>query len=132
MVYKRLIGAGPRYFISFWVMWKCSCGVLLIATTRCHFCWVDYIGSESFCRKVSNLVKFTAASVFIRRKSYHTHTHTHTHTHILPLVLQPAVGFGLLNNTSPFFPIYHQVSQAFLVYLNHPNGIFQSKVDPPH
>jgi hypothetical protein len=24
------------------------------------------------------------------------------------LALQPAVGFGLSNNTSPFFPIYHQ------------------------
>jgi len=28
---------------------------------------------------------------------------------LLPLVLQPAVGFGLSNNTSPFFPIYHQL-----------------------
>jgi hypothetical protein len=25
---------------------------------------------------------------------------------LLPLALQPAVGFGLSNNTSPFFPIY--------------------------
>jgi len=29
---------------------------------------------------------------------------------LLPLALQPAVGFGLSNNTSPFFPIYHQLS----------------------
>ena len=29
---------------------------------------------------------------------------------LLPLALQPAVGFGLSNNTSPFFPVYHQVS----------------------
>ena len=28
---------------------------------------------------------------------------------LLPLSLQPAVGFGLSNNTSPFFPIYHQL-----------------------
>ena len=30
----------------------------------------------------------------------------------LPLVLQPAVGFGLSNNTSPFFPIYNQLSPS--------------------
>ena len=29
---------------------------------------------------------------------------------LLPSALQPAVGFGLSNNTSPFFPIYHQLS----------------------
>jgi len=29
---------------------------------------------------------------------------------LLPLALQPAVGFGLSNNTSPFSPIYHQLS----------------------
>jgi len=29
------------------------------------------------------------------------------HLLLLPLALQPAVGFGLSNNTSPFFPIYH-------------------------
>jgi hypothetical protein len=28
---------------------------------------------------------------------------------LLPLALQPAVGFGLLNNVPPFFPIYHQL-----------------------
>jgi hypothetical protein len=31
---------------------------------------------------------------------------------LLPLALQPAVGFGLSNNTSPFFPIYHQLSPS--------------------
>jgi len=31
---------------------------------------------------------------------------------LLPLELQPAVGFGLSNNTSPFFPIYHQLSPS--------------------
>ena len=31
---------------------------------------------------------------------------------LLPLTLQPAVGFGLSNNTSPFFPIYHQLSPS--------------------
>ena len=30
----------------------------------------------------------------------------------LPLALQPAVGFGLSKNTSPFFPIYHQLSPS--------------------
>ena len=30
----------------------------------------------------------------------------------LPLALQPAVGFGLSNNTSPFVPIYHQLSPS--------------------
>jgi len=30
----------------------------------------------------------------------------------LPLALEPAVGFGLLNNMSPFFPIYHQLSPS--------------------
>ena len=29
---------------------------------------------------------------------------------LILLALQPAVGFGLSNNTSPFFPIYHQPS----------------------
>jgi hypothetical protein len=28
------------------------------------------------------------------------------------LALQPAVGFGLSNNTSAFFPIYHQLSPS--------------------
>jgi len=28
---------------------------------------------------------------------------------LLPLALQPSVGFGLSNNTSPFFLIYHQL-----------------------
>jgi len=32
---------------------------------------------------------------------------------LLPLALQPAVGFGLSNNTSPFVPIYHQLSPSF-------------------
>ena len=32
---------------------------------------------------------------------------------LLPLALQPAVGFGLSNNTSPFVPIYHQLSPIF-------------------
>jgi len=31
---------------------------------------------------------------------------------LLPLALQPAVGFGLSNNTSQFFPIYHQLSPS--------------------
>ena len=31
---------------------------------------------------------------------------------LLPLELQPAVGFGLSNNTSPFFPIYRQLSPS--------------------
>jgi hypothetical protein len=31
---------------------------------------------------------------------------------VLPLALQPAVGFGLSNNTFPFFPIYHQLSPS--------------------
>ena len=30
----------------------------------------------------------------------------------LPLAPQPAVGYGLSNNTSPFFPIYHQLSPS--------------------
>jgi len=34
------------------------------------------------------------------------------HLHLLPLALQPAVGFGLSNNTSPFFPVYHQLSPS--------------------
>src|SRR5215475_4821877 len=39
------------------------------------------------------------------RKSVH-------HLLLLPLALQPAVGFGLSNNTSPFVPIYHQLSPS--------------------
>jgi len=31
---------------------------------------------------------------------------------LLPLALQPAVGFGLSKNNSPFVPIYHQLSLA--------------------
>ena len=31
---------------------------------------------------------------------------------LLLLALQPAVGFGLSKNTSPFFPIYHQLSPS--------------------
>ena len=31
---------------------------------------------------------------------------------LLPMTLRPAVGFGLSNNTSPFFPIYHQLSPS--------------------
>ena len=31
---------------------------------------------------------------------------------LLPLALQPAVGFGLSNNTSPFVPICHQLSTS--------------------
>jgi len=31
---------------------------------------------------------------------------------LLPLTLQPAVGFGLYNNTSPLVPIYHQLSPS--------------------
>ena len=33
---------------------------------------------------------------------------------LLPLALQPTVGFGLSNNTSPFFPICHQLSLHLL------------------
>ena len=31
---------------------------------------------------------------------------------LLPLALQPTVGFGLSNNTSPYFPLYHQLSPS--------------------
>ena len=31
---------------------------------------------------------------------------------LLPLALQPTVGFGLSNNVLPFFPIYHQLSPS--------------------
>jgi len=31
---------------------------------------------------------------------------------LLPLALEPVVGFGLPNNTSPFVPIYHQLSPS--------------------
>ena len=31
---------------------------------------------------------------------------------LLPLALQPAVGFGLSNNTSPFVPICHKLSPS--------------------
>ena len=34
------------------------------------------------------------------------------HLLLLPLALQPAAGFGLSNNTSPFVPIYHQLSPS--------------------
>ena len=33
-------------------------------------------------------------------------------TDLLPLALQPTVGFGLLNNVLPFFPICHQLSPS--------------------
>jgi hypothetical protein len=33
---------------------------------------------------------------------------------LLPLALQPAVGFGLLSNILPFFPICHQLSPSSL------------------
>jgi len=33
---------------------------------------------------------------------------------LLPFALQSAVGFGLSNNTSPFVPIYHQLSLHLL------------------
>ena len=36
----------------------------------------------------------------------------HTLLFLLLLALQPAVGFGLSNNTSPFFPILHQLSPS--------------------
>jgi len=32
--------------------------------------------------------------------------------HLLPLALQPIVGFGLSNNVLPFFPICHQLSPS--------------------
>ena len=35
---------------------------------------------------------------------------------LLPLALQPAVGFGLSNNPSPFVPIYHQLSLHLLTH----------------
>ena len=31
---------------------------------------------------------------------------------LLPLALQPTVGFGLSNNVLPFFPISHQLSPS--------------------
>jgi len=31
---------------------------------------------------------------------------------LLPLTLQPTVGFGLSNNILPFFPIYHHLSPS--------------------
>jgi hypothetical protein len=31
---------------------------------------------------------------------------------LLPLALQPAVGFGLSNNILPFFPICHRLSPS--------------------
>ena len=39
-------------------------------------------------------------------------TATRTLFHLLPLTLQPTVGFGLSNNVLPFFPICHQLSPS--------------------
>jgi hypothetical protein len=36
---------------------------------------------------------------------------------LLPLALQPTVGFGLSNNVLPFFPICHQLSQSIQFFL---------------
>jgi hypothetical protein len=67
------------------------------------------------------------------RECTHTNTHTHTHTDhhpysvtiftiafvilaplflLLPLALQPVVGFGLSNNVPPFCPVCHQLSPS--------------------
>ena len=42
----------------------------------------------------------------------HTNTLIYTYILLLPLALQPTVGFGLLNNVLPFFPICHQLSPS--------------------
>ena len=47
---------------------------------------------------------------------------------LLPLVLQPTVGFSLLNNISPFFPIYHQLSPSS--YSQHLKISFTSSLHP--
>jgi hypothetical protein len=41
---------------------------------------------------------------------------------LLPLVLQPAVGFGLSNNTSPFVPVYHQLSPTWCITVKNKLG----------
>jgi len=48
------------------------------------------------CNEVENTVYFDTKSLLL----------------LLRLALQPAVGFGLLNNTFPFLPIYHQLSPS--------------------
>jgi hypothetical protein len=39
-------------------------------------------------------------------------SHSYSGTLLLPLALQPAVGFVLSNNTSPFFLFFHQLSSS--------------------
>ena len=65
--------------------------------------WTDFIKFyiEIFSENLSKKFKF-----------YQTLTRITVLDLLLPLALQPAVGFGLSNNTSPFVPIYHQLSPS--------------------
>ena len=66
----------------------------------------DYIGrgSERYYIYYKKVIKWMALKdMKITNKMHHILL-------LLPLALQPAVGIGLSNNTSPFSPIYHQLS----------------------
>jgi hypothetical protein len=63
------------------------------------------IVSDGIAEKIKTHFMFKNMLVFSNRAIYEIFL-------LLPLALQPAVGFGLSNNTSPFFLIYHQLSPS--------------------
>jgi len=75
---------------------------LCLLFSPCYFIEVSPI--HSFCQKFY-------MPVYVRWKLDH-HAQEILLLFLLSLALQLAVGFGLSNNTSPFFPIYHQLSPS--------------------
>jgi hypothetical protein len=70
---------------------------------------------EVFLNGVENFSSYRENKKFLWKKNYkdiQNHFIINTHLLLLPLALQPAVGFGLSNKILPFFPICHQLSRS--------------------
>ena len=69
----------------------------------------------SGCLSFSFLLFYTTSVIFLAMTNKFVYLYIIARTDIfllLPLALQPAVGFGLSNNVLPFFPICHQLSPS--------------------
>jgi len=63
-----------------------------------------------FCQPLC--VSGVSRPIIRRYNRMYTTIGSNSYSFLLPLALQPAVGFDMSNNTSPFFPIYHQPSPS--------------------
>jgi hypothetical protein len=91
-----------------------ACTMYTLNQCYCKFVFHMYRGADkSLARPTSRCILFDGENIlFDASLVLYINSTNIPPILLLPLALQPTVGFGLSNNVPPFPPIYHQLSQS--------------------